>query len=76
MKTFTEIENLLDELDNVNKGQNIMLKNGMVDRTEAGTRFFMSQMRRSNSIYEQLSEYPYQWVQAVETIKKLRNEPR
>lgn len=72
MKTFTKIERLLEEYDRQQNFQSKMLEGGCVGRTKPGTRMFMNSLAGNTRISQQLSEYPWQWIKAVQTIKSLR----
>lgn len=74
MKTFTKIENLLEEIERKDKTQDLMISGGCVGRSHAGTNFYMTLAQQSNDIRKQLNEYPSNWVNAVRTIMHLRKQ--
>lgn len=72
MKTFTEIELLLEEIEQQKHVAKLMIRSGAAFRTYAGGNYFVSIYEKTNLLYKQLSSYPIQWVRAVELIVRLR----
>lgn len=72
-KTYENIIDLLDQLERSRRTQDLMSEGGMIGRTEAGSRFFLSKSSESLEITKELNTYPYGWVQSVRHILSLRN---
>ena len=70
--TFDTIVHLLDELERANKTQELMLRGGMLGRSNAGSRFFFFTCYNEIDIRRRLNEYPYHWIEGVKTVLALR----
>jgi len=72
MTTFNKISVLLDEQQRNAETQRLMLSGGMATRTQAGNSFFINNLNRFNSTMEALSEYPWEWIEAVKVVSAIR----
>jgi hypothetical protein len=72
MKTFTKIEKLLELIKKEEALVDMMVSSGAATRTDAGANYYLMSIDRLQNLYIKLGHYPFQWVQAVHVIIRLR----
>lgn len=75
MKTFTEIEMLLDRIAHARKSNEMIMQTDRWANSDAGVRFVINQLNHEDILRRELyGKYPWHWIETVEYIISLRNK--